>query len=145
MCDKRFHDYFSPFENYVFLFQFQADSHGVHFHCYEKFRYYENWLHNYYVIQSCHSFQIGSNEQDIIGFSERFMGNIHFWTVYGKYTFLVGWFWKRLRERGSEEGIQTSDSRSRFQFQNGISCEEKWFTFLIERYSGTTLYKLGQR
>ena len=65
--------------------------------------------------------------------------------IYEKYEFSVGWFWKRLRERGTEEGIQTFDSRRRFQFQNGSLCEEIWLAFLIERCAGTTPYKLGQR
>ena len=86
----------------------------------------------YYYVQC---FKLLVMEQDIVGFSEWFMENIRY----------IQWCWKRLRERGSGEGIQTSDSRRRCEFQNGTSCEEKWFAFLIERSAGTTLYKLGQR
>ena len=94
------------------------------------------------VLSAATLFKLLEMTQDIVGFSEIFR------MVYGKsgsYSFSFGWFWKRLRERGIEEGIQTSDSRRRFQFQNETSCEEKWFAFLIKRYAGTMLYKLGQR
>ena len=92
--------------------------------------------------QSCHSFQIVRNETRHC----RIFGNISngLWKI--RQLFVFSWMvWKRLRERGIEEGIQTSDSRRRFQFQNETSCEEKWFAFLIERYAGAMLYKLGQR
>ena len=89
-----------------------VDSHGVHFHCYEKFRFYENWLY-IMMFSPATLFKLLVTEQDIVGFSEWFMEIIRFQ--------LDGFG----RERGSEEGIQTSDSRRRFQFQNETSCEDK--------------------